>query len=116
MKSSRSHHADYEFFGIMTKPLALTIRLFAQYFAGIHYHSALTSLVFLTVARACGQSSNEVPPRSVFCGSMMGLETVGRIHTGVCFSTMLSSIFIGLSRQEPHKHKTACAVQDQSIH
>jgi len=104
-----------EFFGILTKPLALTIRLFANIFAGHIIILALTSLVFLTVAMGPAVNASMSAASVLFSVFMMALELLVAYIQAYVF-TMLSSIFIGLSRQEPHKHKTACAVQDQSIH
>jgi len=91
-----------EFFGILTKPMALMIRLFANIFAGHIIILALTSLVFLTVAKGTAINASMSAVSVLFSVFMMVLELLVAFIQAYVF-TMLSSIFIGLSRKEPHK-------------
>lgn len=91
-----------EFFGILTKPMALMIRLFANIFAGHIIILALTSLVFLTVAMGPAINASMSVVSVLFSVFMMVLELLVAFIQAYVF-TMLSAIFIGLSRKEPHK-------------
>ena len=91
-----------EFFGILTKPMALMIRLFANIFAGHIIILALTSLVFLTVAMGPAINASMSAVSVLFSVFMMVLELLVAFIQAYVF-TMLSAIFIGLSRKEPHK-------------
>ncbi len=93
-----------EFFGIFTKPMALMIRLFANIFAGHIIILALTSLVFLTVAMGPILNASMSVVAVLFSALMLVLELLVAYIQAYVF-TMLSAIFIGLSRQEPHKKK-----------
>lgn len=94
-----------ELFGIISKPFALTIRLFANILAGHTVLIALSCLVFITVSM--GPAMNGVMTvfsvlLSVF---MMVLELLVAYIQAYVF-TMLSSVFIGLSRKEHHATHT----------
>ncbi|HPW79059.1 MAG: ATP synthase subunit a [Bacteroidetes bacterium ADurb.Bin037] len=91
-----------EFFGIVTKPMALMIRLFANIFAGHIIILALTSLVFLTVAMGPAINASMSAASVLFSVFMMVLELLVAYIQAYVF-TMLSAIFIGLSRKEDHK-------------
>ena len=91
-----------EFVGILTKPMALMIRLFANIFAGHIIILALTSLVFLTVAMGPAINASMSAVSVLFSVFMMVLELLVAFIQAYVF-TMLSAIFIGLSRKEPHK-------------
>ncbi len=99
-----------EFFGILTKPMALMIRLFANIFAGNIIILALTSLVFLTVAMGPVIYVSMSAVSVLFSVFMLALELLVAYIQAYVF-TMLSSIFIGLSRQATHKIRPACAVE-----
>lgn len=93
-----------ELFGIISKPFALTIRLFANTLAGHMVILALTSLVFVSVS--LGTTMNIVMTifsviLSVF---MLVLEILVAYIQAYVF-TMLSSVFVGLSRPEHHAAK-----------
>lgn len=90
-----------EFFGILTKPIALMIRLFANIFAGHIIILALTSLVFLTVAMGPVVNASMSAASVLFSVFMMILELLVAYIQAYVF-TMLSAIFIGLSRSEHH--------------
>lgn len=90
-----------ELFGVISKPFALTVRLFANILAGHTVILALTCLVFISVSM--GTTMNVVMTifsvlLSVF---MLVLEILVAYIQAYVF-TMLSSVFIGLSRKEHH--------------
>ncbi len=90
-----------EIFGIFSKPFALTVRLFANILAGHTVLLALACLVFISVSM--GPAMNGVMTvfsvlLSVF---MLVLEILVAYIQAYVF-TMLSSVFIGLSRKEHH--------------
>lgn len=87
-----------EFFGIITKPLALMIRLFANVFAGHIIILALTSLVFLTVAMGPMINTTMSVISVLFTALMLVLELLVAYIQAYIF-TMLSAIFIGMSRK-----------------
>ena len=91
-----------ELFGIISKPFALTIRLFANTLAGHMVILALTSLVF--VSATMGTTMNIVMTifsvlLTVF---MLVLEILVAYIQAYVF-TMLSSVFVGLSRKDHHE-------------
>ena len=86
-----------ELFGIITKPLALMIRL-CQYFAGHIIILALTSLVFLTVAMGPMINTTMSVISVLFTALMLVLELLVAYIQAYIF-TMLSAIFIGMSRK-----------------
>lgn len=93
-----------ELFGIISKPFALTVRLFANILAGHTVVLALTCLVFISVSM--GTTMNVVMTifsvlLTVF---MLVLEILVAYIQAYVF-TMLSSVFIGLSRKEHHAAK-----------
>ena len=99
-----------EFFGILTKPMALTIRLFANIFAGHCIILALTSLIFLTVAMGPVISGSMTVVSILFSVFMLCLELLVAYIQAYVF-TMLSAVFIGMSRQEHHGEKTAKIIE-----
>ena len=99
-----------EFFGILTKPMALMIRLFANIFAGHIIILALTSLVFLTVAMGPVMNVSMSAVSVLFSVFMLALELLVAYIQAYVF-TMLSSIFIGLSRPGTHEIRPSCAIE-----
>ncbi|MCQ2110155.1 MAG: F0F1 ATP synthase subunit A [Bacteroidaceae bacterium] len=92
-----------ELFGVFTKPFALTVRLFANILAGHAVILALTCVIFIT-ARMGPVLGTTLPFISVlFIIFMNCLELLVAFIQAYVF-TMLSSVFIGLSRPE-HHHK-----------
>lgn len=93
-----------EIFGIISKPFALTIRLFANTLAGHMVILALTCLVFVSVSM--GTTMNIV--MSIFSVIltvfMLVLEILVAYIQAYVF-TMLSSVFVGLSRKDHHEAK-----------
>lgn len=101
-----------EFFGIISKPFALTIRLFANTLAGHMVILALTSLVF--VSATMGTTMNIVMTifsvlLTVF---MLVLEILVAYIQAYVF-TMLSSVFVGLSRKDHHEARKEKTKQTQ---
>lgn len=88
-----------EIFGIFTKPFALMVRLFANIFAGHAMILGLVSVIFITATLGtviCGSMTLVTVLFGVF---MNCLELLVAFIQAYVF-TMLSSVFIGLSRQK----------------
>lgn len=93
-----------EFFSIFTKPLALTIRLFANMMAGHAIALSLTCIIFIAFGiNAAGGSAMTVVSvlMSIF---MMLLEVLVCFIQALVF-TMLSAVFISLAHVHEHKAK-----------
>lgn len=88
-----------ELFGIFTKPFALMIRLFANIMAGHSAILALTSIIFVTVSMGVVVNSLMTGVSFLFIIFMDCMEILVAFIQAYVF-TMLSSVFIGLSRQE----------------
>lgn len=91
-----------EFIGIITKPVALMIRLFANILAG-----HIIILVFIALIFVFGSISPLVGtgvgiPALLFAICMNVLELLVAFIQAYVF-TLLSAVFIGLSRIEPHE-------------
>lgn len=93
-----------ELFGVISKPFALTIRLFANITAGHAVILALTCLVFITVRMGVAMNMGMTVFSVVLSIFMSFLEILVAYIQAYVF-TMLSAVFIGLSRQE-HAHGT----------
>ncbi len=91
-----------EFFGLFTKPMALLIRLFANIFAGHCVVLALTCLIFLTAALGPVVNGSMTLVSVLFSLFMLCLEILVAYIQAYVF-TMLSAVFIGMSRPEHHK-------------
>lgn len=95
-----------ELFGIISKPFALTIRLFANIMAGHTVLIALTCLVFITVNMGATMNGVMTVFSVLLSVFMLVLEVLVAYIQAYVF-TMLSAVFIGLSRKEHHAaHKT----------
>lgn len=90
-----------ELFGIVTKPFALTVRLLANSFAGHTIIIAMTFLVFGTVSMGAGINAGMSVFSVILSIFMICLELLVAYIQAYVF-TMLSAVFIGLSRPEPH--------------
>ncbi len=95
-----------EIIGILTKPFALMMRLFANMLAGHMVVLVLMSLIFIFTAMMGEAIGAGVSVISVAFSIFMML-----IDVLVCFIqayvfTMLSAIFIGMARVEHHVHET----------
>ncbi len=89
-----------EFVGILTKPFALMIRLFANMMAGHAVILSLTCLVFVTVSMGPVVNGSMTVVSVIFCIFMNLLELLVAFIQAYVF-TMLSAVFIGLARVEP---------------
>ena len=93
-----------ELVGVFTKPFALMIRLFANILAGHSIVLGLTCLIFVTVKMgpAINASMSVV---SVIMTLFINCVELLVAYIQAYVFTMLSAVFIGLSRVEPHHHK-----------
>lgn len=92
-----------EIFGIFTKPFALTIRLFANIFAGHSIILALTSIIFVTASMGTAICTSMSIVSVLFSIFMNSVEVLVAFIQAYVF-TMLSAVFIGMSRVEGHHH------------
>lgn len=88
-----------EIFGIFTKPFTLMIRLFANIMAGHSIMLGMTCIIFLTASISMAVCSTMSAVAVFFMIFMNCLELLVAFIQAYVF-TMLSSIFIGLSRVE----------------
>lgn len=89
-----------EIIGMFTKPFSLMIRLFANILAGHVMLLGVVAVVFLTAELGAAMNAG-LSVIAVFFGVFMDcLELLVAFLQAYVF-TMLSSVFIGLSRQEP---------------
>ncbi|GHT72551.1 ATP synthase subunit a [Bacteroidia bacterium] len=93
-----------ELFSVFTKPFALMIRLLANIFAGHTVILALTFLVFLTVKMGIGVNAGMTVFSVILSIVMNCLELLVAYIQAYVF-TLLSAVFIGLSRPEHHVAK-----------
>ena len=91
-----------ELFGVLSKPFALTIRLFANITAGHAIILALTCLIFITARMGVALNASMTAFSVLLSVFMSFLEMLVAYIQAYVF-TMLSAVFIGLSRQE-HSH------------
>ena len=89
-----------EIIGMFTKPFSLMVRLFANILAGHCMIIGVVCVVFLTAKMGVGMNAG-LSVVAVFIGVFMDvLELLVAFLQAYVF-TMLSSVFIGMSRQEP---------------
>ncbi|MBQ2126817.1 MAG: F0F1 ATP synthase subunit A [Bacteroidaceae bacterium] len=93
-----------ELVGVVVKPFALTIRLFANILAGHTALLAFVSIIFVTMAVNTYIGSAMTAVSVFFTIFMNVLELLVAFIQAFVF-TMLSSVFIGLSQPEHHKEK-----------
>jgi len=92
-----------ELFGIFTKPFALTVRLFANIVAGHSVILALTCVIFITTSLGPALNGSMTVISVLFSIFMNCMELLVAFIQAYVF-TMLSAVFIGLSRvKETHK-------------
>lgn len=91
-----------EIFGIFTKPFALTVRLFANMMAGHAVILALTCIIFITASLGPALNASMSAVSVLFIVFMNCLELLVAFIQAYVF-TMLSAVFIGLSRVKSHK-------------
>lgn len=90
-----------ELVGIFMKPFALMIRLFANMLAGHSIMLALVSVIFVTVKMGVAANAG-MTGVSVFFSVFLGLVEVLVAYIQAYVFTMLTAVFIGLGRAEPH--------------
>ena len=94
-----------EIIGIFTKPFSLMVRLFANILAGHIMLLGVVAVVFLT-AKLGPVLNGSMSVIAVLFGVFMDILELLVAFIQAYVFTMLSSVFIGLSRQEPaHEHK-----------
>ena len=89
-----------EIIGMFTKPFSLMVRLFANILAGHCMLLGVVSVVFLTAKMGIGMNAG-LSVVAVFIGVFMDILELLVAFLQAYVFTMLSSVFIGLSRQEP---------------
>jgi len=92
-----------EAFGIITKPFALMIRLFANIMGGHAAVLGLTCLIFITASMGAVASGSFTVMSVLFTVFLLCVDLLVAYIQAYVF-TMLSAVFIGLSRVEAH-HK-----------
>jgi F-type H+-transporting ATPase subunit a len=90
-----------EFFGIFIKAFALAIRLFANITAGHALLIAITCLIFMT-AKSGVVMHTGMTVFSIFIAMFINLLEILVSFLQAYIFTMLSAVFIGLSRPEHH--------------
>lgn len=90
-----------EFVGILTKPFALMIRLFANIMAGHSVILILTCIVFVTAKMGAVVNGSMTVVSVVLSIFMNCLELLVAFLQAYVF-TMLSAVFIGLAQEVPH--------------
>lgn len=90
-----------EVFGMITKPFSLMVRLFANIMAGHAMILGLVSVIFVTAKLGPVINGSMTVVTMLFGVFMDCLELLVAFIQAYVF-TMLSSVFIGLSRQEEH--------------
>ena len=91
-----------EIFGLFTKPFALTVRLFANIMAGHSVILALVCIIFVTHSMGTLISGSMTVVSVLFTIFMNCLELLVAFIQAYVF-TMLSAVFIGMSRVEHHE-------------
>ncbi|MEA4936951.1 MAG: F0F1 ATP synthase subunit A [Paludibacter sp.] len=94
-----------ELVGVFMKPFALMIRLFANILAGHSIVLALICVIFVTVKMGVAMNAG-MTAIAVFFSVFLGFVEILVAYIQAYVFTMLTAIFIGLARVEPHHHKT----------
>ena len=92
-----------EFVGIFTKPFSLMIRLFANILAGHSIILGLTCLIFVTVSLGAAMNGVMTGVSVLLSVFILFVEILVAYIQAYVF-TMLSAVYIGLARVEPHHH------------
>lgn len=92
-----------EFVGLFIKPFSLMIRLFANILAGHAIVLGFTSLIFVTVALGVAMNTAMTFTSILLTVFILFVELLVAYIQAYVF-TMLSSVYIGLARVQPHKH------------
>lgn len=93
-----------ELIGVFAKPFALMIRLFANMLAGHSIILALISIIFITVNLGVAAHTGMTFVSVVLTIFINFLELLVAFIQAYVF-TLLSSLYIGLARVQPHHHK-----------
>lgn len=93
-----------EIVGILTKPFSLMIRLFANILAGHCMILGVVAVVFLTAEMGAAMNAS-LSAVAVLLGVFMDILELLVAFLQAYVFTMLSAVFIGLSRQEPETEK-----------
>ena len=94
-----------EIIGMFTKPFSLMVRLFANILAGHIMLLGVVAVIFIT-AKLGPAINGSMSVIAVLFGVFMDILELLVAFIQAYVFTMLSSVFIGLSRQEPeHEHK-----------
>lgn len=93
-----------ELLGVLTKPFALMVRLFANMLAGHMILLVLTGLIFIFAVMAGPLVASGVSIVSIIFSIFMLLLDVLVSFIQAYVFTMLSSIFIGMGRIQHHSH------------
>lgn len=96
-----------EIFGMFTKPFSLMVRLFANIMAGHAMILGLVSVIFVTVKLGPVINGSMTVVTLLFGVFMDCLELLVAFIQAYVF-TMLSAVFIGLSRQGGHAPENKC--------
>ena len=91
-----------EIFGLFTKPFALTVRLLANIMAGHSVILALVCIIFVTHSMGAVMGGSMTVVSVLFSIFMNCLELLVAFIQAYVF-TMLSAVFIGMSRVEHHE-------------
>lgn len=91
-----------EIIGVFTKPFSLTVRLFANILAGHMMILGVLALIFITSSMGAALNGGLSVVAVLFAVFMDILECLVAFLQAYVF-TMLSSVFIGLSRQGPEE-------------
>lgn len=94
-----------EFVGTLTKPFALMIRLFANIMAGHAIVLGLTCIVFVTVSLGTTINASMTAVSVFFTVFINFVELLVAFIQAYVF-TLLSSVFIGIAREEEEKKET----------
>ncbi len=90
-----------EFFGILTKPFSLMVRLFANMMAGHAIILSLTCIIFVTCQISIGIGATLSSVSILILIFMNALELLVAFIQAYVF-TMLSAVFIGLAHEQSH--------------
>lgn len=94
-----------EIFGVFTKPAALTVRLFANMMGGHIIVIVLTLLIFILGAMGAAALGATTVVSLLFSIFMLLIDVLVSFIQAYVF-TMLSTLFISLSQEDGHHHKT----------
>ena len=103
-----------ELVGIFTKPFALMIRLFANILAGHALVLGLTCIIFIAAESMNAIACGSMTVISVFFSVFISFVELLVAYFQAYIFTLLSAVFIGLARVEPHHHKDN-KTQDKAI-